>query len=109
LKVILVDSGVEPYDLVAKGHAAGDISWSFATILPGSQTVMFSSVQGISLVDLVSGEMLNFWGLDNQVEYQSFYTLLSPDGKTLVGFASQQSKEPGKIPYVQDIYWLYLD
>jgi hypothetical protein len=109
LKVILVDSGVEPYDLVAQGHAIGEISWSFATILPGGQTVMFSSVQGISLVDLVSGEMLNFWGLDNQVEYQSFYILLSPDGKTLVGFASQESKEPGKGSYLQDMYWLRLD
>jgi WD40 repeat protein len=108
-KVILVDSGTEPYNLVAKGHTPSRNAWSFATILPGVKKVMFSSIQGISIVDLKSGEILRFWGLENQEEYQDFYTMLSPDGKTVVGFASQKQKVPGTGNPPQDMYWLRLE
>ena len=106
-KVILVDSGTEPYDLVAKGHPPGPNSWSFATILPGGRQVMFSSIQGISLVDLQSGEILKFWGLENQQQYADFSSWLSPDGKSVVGFASAQ--EPGQGYQNQALYWLRLE
>ncbi len=109
-KVILVDSGIEPYDLVAKGHVVPSQNiWSFATILPGGQKVMFSSTQGISLVDLKSGEILSFWGFDNQDEYQDFTAMLSPDGKSVVGFASRKSDQPGVGSQVQDVYWVRLE
>jgi WD40 repeat protein len=108
-KVIMVDSGMEPYDLVAKGHMFGQNAWSFNTILPGAEKVMFSSVQGISLVDLKTGETLNFWGLDDQMEYQDFTAMLSPDGKSVVGFASQKGEQPGAGSPIQDIYWLRLE
>jgi WD40 repeat protein len=106
-KVILVDSGKEPYDLVVNGHAAGQNSWSFATILPDARRVLFISIDGISLVDLESGEILNFWGLEKQEEYQDFYSILAPDGKTVVGFAC--TKEPGQGCRYQAIYWLRLE
>jgi hypothetical protein len=106
-KVILVDSGKEPYDLVVNGHAAGQDSWSFATILPDARRVMFSSIDGISLVDLESGEILNFWGLINQEEYQDFNVMLAPDGKTVIGFAS--TKEPGQGYRNHAMYWLRLE
>ena len=106
-KVILVDSGKEPYDLVANGHAAGQDIWSFATILPDARRIMFSSIDGISLVDLESGEILNFWGLKNQEEYQDFNVMLAPDGKTVIGFAS--TKEPGQGYRNHAMYWLRLE
>jgi hypothetical protein len=92
--------------LVAKGHTPGQNSWSFATILPGSQKIMFSSIQGISLMDLKSGEILQFWGLENQQEVQDIYVMLSPDGKTMVAFSSQ--KEPGDYN-ARAMYWLRLE
>jgi WD40 repeat protein len=106
-RVIFVDSDTQPYDLVAKGHTPGQNSWSSATILPGGQRVMFSSIQGISLVDLQSGEILKFWGLENQEQYADFYAWLSPDGMSVVGFASAQA--PGQGYQNQAMYWLRLE
>jgi hypothetical protein len=106
-RVILVDSNIEPYDLVAKGHIPSQDIWSFATILPGAQKVLFSSTQGISLVDLKSGEILHFWELENQEQYQDFYSILSPDGKTVVGFAQQ--RDPSVTNWTQAMYWLRLE
>jgi WD40 repeat protein len=106
-KVILVDSGKEPYDLVVNGHTPGQDSWSFATILPDARRVMFSSIDGISLVDLESGEILNFWGLESQEKYQDFNDMLAPDGKTVVGFAS--TKDPGQGYRNHAMYWLRLE
>ena len=106
-RVIFVDSDREPYDLVAKGHTPVQNSWSFVTFLPGAQRVMFSSIQGISLVDINSGDTVNFWGLENQEQYADFTSMLLPDGKTVVGFAS--SKEPGQGYVNQAMYWLRLE
>ncbi len=101
-KVILVDSGLDPYELVVKGFTRQD-TWAFATILPDAQRVMFSSEEGISLVDLMSGEILNFWVFENQAQYIDFTTWLSPDGKTVVGFASAEWYTN------QAMYWLRLE
>jgi len=107
LRVVLVDSDTQPYDLVVKGHSPGAYSWSFATILPGARRVLFSSVQGISLVDLQSGETLKFWGLENQEQYADFSSWLSPDGKTVVGFASLAGSGQGYRN--QAMHWLRLE
>jgi len=106
-RVIIVDSDREPYDLVVKGHTPRTGSWSFATLLPDAKRVLFSSILGISLVDLESGEILNFWGLESQEKYQDFNDTLAPDGKTVVGFAS--TKEPGQGYRNHAMYWLRLE
>jgi WD40 repeat protein len=108
-RVILIDSNTEPYDLVVKGHAPRVGSGLSAVVLPGLEQALFSSVQGISLVDLKSGEILRFWELENQERYADFYTWLSPDGKSMVGFAPRIGEQPGAGSQIQDIYWLRLE
>ncbi len=108
LRVIWVDSDTAPYDLVVKGHPSVTNVWSFATVLPGVEKVLFSSSSGISIEDIKSGEVLNFWELENQEQYSDSYTILSPDGKTLIGFASPQAG-PGEGTTTQSMYWLRLE
>ena len=106
-QVILVDRGVDPYSLVVKGHPSIQNLWTFATIVPGAEKVLFSSTNGISLVELKSGATLNFWALDSKDQYADFYSLLSGDGKTVIGIASKLDSGQGDPE--QDLYWLRLE
>jgi WD40 repeat protein len=106
-RVINVDTTMEPFDLEVKGHTPRPGTWLTEAMLPGAQQDLFSSIQGISLVDLKSGEILHFWGLENQEQYQDFYSMLSPDGKTVLGFALKQ--DPGEWYKTTAMYWLRLE
>jgi WD40 repeat protein len=106
-RVIYVDTAIEPFDLEVKGHTPRPGTWLSTDVLPGAQQVLFSSIQGISLVDLKSGEILHFWGLENQEQYQDFYSMLSPDGKTVIGFALKQ--DPCEWSKTTAMYWLRLE
>jgi WD40 repeat protein len=102
-RVILVDSGTQPFDLVVKGHETIQNFWNFATPLTGTQQVMFTSRQGISLVDIASGEIKSFWSFEGQEQYQDFYSSLSPDGKSVVALASANNYQ------THAMYWLRLE
>jgi hypothetical protein len=106
-RVIYVDTAMEPFDLEVKGHKPRPGTWLSTDILPGAKRALFSSIQGISLVDLKSGEILHFWGLENQEQYQDFYSMLSPDGKTVLGFALKQ--DPCEWSKTTAMYWLRLE
>ena len=106
-RVIYVDTAMEPFDLEVKGHTPRPGTWLSTDILPGAKQALFSSIQGISLVDLKSGELLHFWGLENQEQYQDFYSMLSPDGKTVLGFALKQ--DPCEWSTTTAMYWLRLE
>jgi hypothetical protein len=108
VRVILVDSDVEPYDLVVKGHNSVQSFWSFATILPDTKQVLFSSRDGISVVDPQSGELESFWGFENQEQYQDITSFISPDKKTVVSFA-RASDSPGEAAEIRVMYWLRLE
>lgn len=104
--MVLIDSGIKPYDLTVKGHTPRP-SDLLTAMLPGAKQILFSSIQGISLVDLKSGETLRFWRFEDQEKYEDIYSMLSPDGKTVVGFA--MAKEPGVSYKNQAMYWLRLE
>jgi len=106
-RVIYVDSAIEPFAITVKGHTPRPGSWLSTDILTGAQQVLFGSIQGISLVDLKSGEILAFLGLENQEQFQDFYSMLSPDGKTVLGFALKQ--DPCEWSKTTAMYWLRLE
>jgi hypothetical protein len=72
VRVINVDSMKEPYDLIVKGHSPRDGTWLAEEVLPGAKQILFSSRYGISLVDVASGAIQNFWEPENQDQYQEF-------------------------------------
>jgi hypothetical protein len=106
-RVTYVDSTQETSTLEAKGHTLVSDSWISLRVLPDAQQVLFSSIQGISLVELESGKILNFWVIEGQEKYQEFDSSLSPDGKTVVGVARQS--DPNEPNWTQAIYWLRLE
>jgi len=108
VRVIYVDSSKEPHDLIVKGHTPRESAWLPEYVLPGAQQIVFSSNHGISLVDIESGTLLNFWELENQDQYQDFNTMVSPDGKTVIGFPYQKGG-PGEGNSPRAMYWLRLE
>jgi WD40 repeat protein len=110
LRVIFVDSNVEPIDLSVKGHVIPQNLWQFASILPGGQRVLFISIQGISIEDLQSSEIISFWEFEGSESFlgtDSINSYISPDGKTVVVFATMKEPIDGGTP--QAMYWLRLD
>jgi hypothetical protein len=105
-RVIHVDAA-EPKSIVVPGHLPRQSVYLQVDALPGTQQLLFSSVQGISLVDVNSGETLHFWRLDEPEHLESFRSIISPDGKTLVGFATR--KNDMQWGANDDIYWLRLE
>ena len=108
VRVIYVDSSKESHDLIVKGHTPRESAWLPEYVLPGAQQIVFSSNHGISLVDIESGTLLNFWELENQDQYQDFNTMVSPDGKTVIGFPYQKGG-PGEGNSPRAMYWLRLE
>jgi WD40 repeat protein len=106
-QVIRVDSGLDPVEVTATGHTTGQASWSFATMLPDFQQVMFHSIDGISIVDLASDETKSFWVYEGQEQYQDIYAYPSPDGKTVVSFG--MVNDPGKGYRTPAMFWLRLE
>jgi hypothetical protein len=105
-RLIHVDSA-EPKSVELQGHQPRPRAYLQFDKIPGTQQLLFSSVQGISLLDMDSGETLHFWRLDEPERFESFWSTLSPDGKTIVGFANQINYN--WMSASTDFYWLRLE
>jgi len=107
-RVVFVDRDIEPYDLQVKGHLPRSGLFSItANVLPGAEKVLFSSLHGISLVDLKTGETTKFWSYENQDQLMVFQTWISRDGKTVLAFAGPE--EAGAAAGTKTMYWLRLE
>lgn len=70
--------------LTVEGHNPRHYPTLFAQYLPGSSRIIFSSSQGISMMSVPDGKLLNFWELVDGENTPSTSTLTSPNEKTLV-------------------------
>ena len=83
-QVIQVSTDRAPYDLQIQGTIPGQTSWSKVATLPGKGQLLIATDQGISLIELESGETLRFWVLENQEQYDNFCLIPSPDEQSVI-------------------------
>jgi hypothetical protein len=102
-QVIHVGTDREPYHLEISGRIPGQSPYRKVVTIPGREQLLIATDQGISLMDLESGETLRFWVLENQERYNDFQLNLSPDGKQLIVFGEQDFF--GRTA----VYWLDLE
>jgi len=70
--------------------------------------MLFSSTQGISLVDLTSGETQAFWRLSGAENATLPSLSLAPNGRVLIVTADTNSAEDGQSQG-NLLYWLPLE
>lgn len=70
--------------------------------------MLFGSSQGVSLLDLLSGETLAFWTLTGAEDASSTSLVVAPNGKTLIAMAHPDGtlKEEDQAAL---LYWIPLD
>lgn len=87
-ELVWVDApGKETRRLVVQGHTPRNYPTLFATYLPRSSQMAFSSSQGISLVSVPDGELLRFWELAGGEGSHYAHLLATPDEKAVVAVA----------------------
>ena len=93
--VLWVDAPDRPQVHVeVSGHLPRNYYLLQGRLLPGSTRMLFGSSQGISLVDLLSGETLDFWRLTGAEESFLPRLYLSPDGHILIAVTESLDSEP---------------
>jgi len=93
--VLWVDAPDRPQVHVeVSGHLPRNYYLLQGCLLPGGTRMLFGSTQGISLVDLLSGETLDFWRLTGVEESLLPRLHLSPDGRTLIAVTESLDSEP---------------
>jgi len=106
--LVWVDAPERPQThLQVSGHTPRNYYILASRLLPGSTGMLFGSNQGVSLVDLLSGDTLAFWALTG-AEDASFTRLMgSPNGKALIVIAhpggSTKAEDQGAL-----LYWIAL-
>ncbi len=108
-QVIHIDTDKEPFNLEIIGRIPGQSPWGKVVMIPGRDQLLIAKDQGVSLVDLESGEILKLWELENQAQYDNFSLHPSPDGKTVIIFAMQNEENNEWEGHTRAIYWLNLD
>lgn len=110
-QVILVGTDKASYDLQIQGYIPGQTSWSKIESLPVKGQLLIATDQGISLVDLESGETVAFWVLENQAQYDDFLLYLSPDEQRVIVHAMENDEDDewSGSTIITAIYYLQLD
>ena len=86
------DPGKGIRHLSVAGHAQRSYPILWPRLLPSRSQLAFTSSQGVSLVSIPDGQLLNFWSLEGGGEPSP--PALSPDGKFLVVPAHVPDAEP---------------
>lgn len=107
-QIVQVGTDRDPYEADFKGQVPGFSSYGKLVMMPDSQQLMVASDQGISLVDLESGETIRFWALQGLEQFNDLSINLSPDGKHLIVHAVDSPIYTGPSSTTA-IYWLRLD
>lgn len=108
-QVIQIGTDREPYELEISGRIPGQSPYAKVVMIPGWDQLLMATDQGISLVDLESGETLKFWVLENQAQNDDFDLSPSPDGKMIMVHARQFEENNQWSNHSRAIYWLHLD
>jgi WD40 repeat protein len=108
-QVIHIGTDREPYELEIRGRIPGQSPYAKVVRTPGRGQLLIATDQGITLIDLESSEILKFWVLENQAQYDDFSLHPSPDGKTVMVFALQNEENNQWADHTRAIYWLHLD
>ena len=107
--VLWVDApGGSQVNLQVSGHTPRNYPNLQTRLLPGGERMLFSSTQGISLVDLTSGETQAFWRLSGAENATLPSLSLAPNGRVLIVTADTNSAEDGQSQG-NLLYWLPLE
>jgi hypothetical protein len=91
-----------PQSLVVEGHSPRNYPILWPRLLPGGEQIALGSSQGVSLVSLPDGQLLNFWSLESEGEpHPSLYA--SPDGRFIVvttQFQKEEFAQPSSALYL---------
>lgn len=102
-QLIWVDDPLRPPErLVVEGHTPRNYPDLWPRLLPGGEQLAFGSSQGISLVSIPDGQLLNFWQLESQGHPLPSISP-SPDGRFIVVIASSLNEDlsqPGSALYL---------
>jgi hypothetical protein len=92
-QLIWVDDPQKPTQtLEAVGHTPRNYPILWPRLLPGRAQIALGSSQGVSLVSLPDGELLNFWSLESEGEPNPSLHA-SPDGRFIVVTTTFQKEE----------------
>lgn len=92
--VLWVDAPERPQvHIEVSGHNPRNYSMLQSRLLPGGERMLFTSTQGISLVDLLTGRTLAFWGLSGAENALLPSLSVSPNGRTAVSIADTGTTE----------------
>jgi hypothetical protein len=107
--VLWVDApGGSQVNLQVSGHTPRNYPNLQTRLLPAGERMLFSSTQGISLVDLTSGETQAFWRLSGAENATLPSLSLAPNGRVLIVTADTNSAEDGQSQG-NLLYWLPLE
>jgi hypothetical protein len=108
-EVVWVDAPEQPpVQLQVSGHTPRNYPDLQTRLLPGGKRMLFGSTQGISLVDLTSGETLAFWRLSGAENALLVSAWPDPQGHSTIVYADVQSIE-GDQSQGNLLYWLPLE
>lgn len=109
-QVIQIDTHRKPFNLEIRCQIPGHTPYSKVVTIPERDQLLIATDQGISLVDLESGETLRFWVLENQAEYVDFFLDPSPNNTSIIVYANQiDENEAWGSSHTRAIYLLELD
>lgn len=107
--LVWVDAPEQPQmHLVVIGHTPRNYPNLQTRLLPGGKRMLFGSTQGISLVDLTSGETQAFWRLSGAENAILPSLLLAPQGHAVVVYTELNPTEDSQSQG-NPLYWLPLE
>jgi hypothetical protein len=87
-QMVWVDDASRPSrQLVVQGHTPRQYPQLTYAWIPSADRIAFGSTQGVSLVSIEDGRLIEFWSLEGAQDSGYTDLSLSPDGKTLAVWA----------------------
>jgi hypothetical protein len=80
----LTNPDLEPEPMIIEGHWPLNRPWLDVSLMPGGGEILISSSQGVSLVSIPAGEMLDFWELVGAENASNAGAQVSERGEVIV-------------------------